>query len=101
MAKQATKDLLTGFVSSLSPTRPCRNLKPQFVVVQDGASSTAQMKGFEKDTYDKLEHFNRTKSPVKMEILRNPKYKTPTISEECQLRKLKKCEVSYTYDPGG
>ena len=99
MAQEATKDTLTGFVSSLSPTR---NLKPQFdVVVQDGASSTAQLKRFLKDTYDKLEHFNRTKSQVKMEILRNPKYKTPTISEDCRLRKLKKCEVYYSYDPGG
>ena len=53
----------------------CRNLEPQFdIIVQDGRNSLVDVQGFGQDAYEKIWPFYDSKSPVKVEIVRNTSY---------------------------
>ena len=101
MASKDQKESKSGFVTYLSPTKPCNEGKgTQFdVVLQDGEKSSTRIKGFGKQTYQNVKSVHEAKSPVRIELFKNPKFpKNPfTINERCIISPAKFAEVPFQY----
>ena len=93
-----SKEDVTGFITALSPKRPCRNLAPQFnIFVQNGENSEVELRGFGNGTYRTLEYFAKSKSPMKTQVTKSPGYRYATVNEKSDIRQLKHGDVPYSY----
>ena len=93
-----SKEGIHGYIAYLSPKRPCRNLQPQFDIrVQDGRNTAVDVRGFGQDAYETIRPFHDSKSPVKVEVVRNTSYAKPVFNERCRVSEAKRCDVPYQF----
>ena len=97
MAKQTEKK--AGYITYLSPTKPCKGGGTQYeVTIQDGETTATKAQGFGSDGYRKLLPYHQSKSPIKIELFKNPGYNTPTFNGRCKVADAVFQEVPFKYD---
>ena len=55
------------------------------------------MRGFGQDAYETIRPFHDSKSPVKVEVVRNTSYAKPVFNERCRVSEAKRCDVPYQF----
>ena len=79
-----SKENVCGYITHVSPKRPCKNRQPMFdIKLQNSANTSRAVRGFGETQYDKMRDFYMSKSPVKMQVLHSPGYRVPSFSDRC------------------
>ena len=89
---------VTGFVTFLSPKRPCANNRPQFDVrIQTSADKEIAVKGLGMGPTKSAKTFDRSKNPcrVKLSTSPNPKFKMPLVNDSSTVENTTKMEVGF------
>ena len=96
MAKQ-TEDK-SGYITYLSPTKPCRGGLQYEIKLQDGENSCTQVRGFGQDSYSKMQGYHFSKKPVRVELFKNAGYDKPSFNARCKIRDAVFQEVPWKYN---
>ena len=96
------KRVAAGFISCVSPKKPCANGSCQYkITMQDGENSSINIQGFGDDSFSKISNFAKSKSPVKVSLFQNPGYNSLVFNERSNLLPAKFYEVPFQYKDMG
>ena len=90
---------VTGYIVNISPKRKCNSVEPMFdVILQNEPSGVTEINGFGNDAYSKLSYYHKAKSPVKLQMVKNAKYRKPSFNKRCLLEPATIQEVPFNID---
>ena len=88
----------TGYITYLSPTKPCKGSVQYDITLQDGEKTATQVKGFGSDSYRKIKTYHESKKPVRVELFKNQTYKNPAFNGRCKVQDALYLEVPFQYN---
>lgn len=87
-----------GYVTYLSPTKPCKGGVQYDMTLQDGEETATQVKGFGSDSYRKMKTYHDSKKPVRVQLFKNEGYKSPALNTRCKVEDALYKEVPFDYN---